>query len=224
MKDNQLEKISFRKHHPIQMIKYINEDNESDDIQYFLKQYKYDYNETTKQCTHTEELVLVTPKKVRKTFIELSSDIKSDVALASMVIVNGEIRHIPMIDFAGHLKIDKDVITILKHSNVISKYPSTTQYIYNSGHSLHLYGTQFLSLLDWIEFMNALKDMRIVDQMWIKHSLNRGHAALRWSCNNTKRYTMVPKLLGTFSQLRKQYFKLSEEGISTSENIEDSLD
>jgi hypothetical protein len=115
-----------------------------------------------------------------------------ELALESRVLLDGNARHIPMLDFRG---MTKGQLTA-----IMEIFPSSYAkgvHVYRSGRSYHAYFPQLLSTRRWIKFMgsallcNSPSGASVVDQRWIGHRLIGGYAALRWSFN-TPHYKGYP--------------------------------
>ena len=116
-----------------------------------------------------------------------------ELALHSTVMVDGQLMHIPMIDFQ-HSELDACVISAAKLLgwNEISTYA-----FFDSGRSYHAYSCKLISPESWPVLMGKLllvnpkNNKPVVDTRWIGHRLIAGYSALRWS-NNSGRYNAVP--------------------------------
>lgn len=124
-----------------------------------------------------------------------------ELALHSRVRYNGNIYHIPMIDFINVLSIG---VVTPKLQDVSTKHSLGSIKLYSSGKSLHGYYLRFISDTKWREYLGSLLlcnpptkyNEEIIDARWIGHSLEHGFSALRWSLN-TSIYKSMPKLVGT---------------------------
>jgi hypothetical protein len=105
--------------------------------------------------------------------------------------------HIPMIDLdcdPAHLEIAKAELRKVLPLEIYSGLM-----FYNSGRSLHAYGSRGITHAKWVEFMGRLllanlpKKPPVVDARWIGHRLIGGYASLRWS-SNTAHYIKMPTL------------------------------
>lgn len=118
-----------------------------------------------------------------------------ELAIHSIVKINGKSFHIPLIDFS--LRSDPSVDVYLRMKNFLPKNLFQTMAIFSSGRSFHGYSLTLLSPKNWHDFMGRLllinpKDTAdIIDSRWIGHRLIGGHGSLRWS-NNSGTYLATP--------------------------------
>lgn len=110
-----------------------------------------------------------------------------EICLNSKVVLNGKVKHIPMIDFSTENA--EDVRTVERLLPVQPSY-------YMSGRSFHAYFPTLLNDDKWLKFMGGLllcneDDKEVVDKRWIGHRLIGQFSSLRWSCN-TKQYKQLP--------------------------------
>lgn len=119
-----------------------------------------------------------------------------DLALNSSVVdVRRRRHHLPMIDFAKPSISAADFV--LMRSLLGSGLVSGLSY-FESGRSIHAYGSQLLGLGEWRVFMGKLLLLNLpaaeplIDGRWVGHRLISGFAALRWSANSPH-YLAVPK-------------------------------
>lgn len=103
--------------------------------------------------------------------------------------------HLPMIDFdcsVEDLGYAKSTLYKLLPNNIFSGLA-----FYDSGRSLHAYGSTGLKNKEWINFMGRLllsnipNHPSIVDTRWVGHRLMGGFSSLRWS-SNSDMYLKVP--------------------------------
>ena len=115
---------------------------------------------------------------------------KSMIALSSCVkIENGELAHIPMLDFACNNDESGFIsaVTALKELSVPG-------FLLNSGKSFHFYGKKLLSNKDFFSFLGKAALLTpIIDAPWIAHQLIEGAAALRLSAKEA--YSHRPYLV-----------------------------
>ncbi|CAI2418528.1 Uncharacterised protein [Serratia proteamaculans] len=127
---------------------------------------------------------------------ELKSD--EELSILSLIKVGHFTYHIPMIDFLAKKRTESTVKAI----NETSKFWNITFNIYNSGRSIHAYGTKLLSQNQWINFMgylillNKKSGEKVTDVRWIGHRLMSGYSSLRIT-NNTNKYKAVPTYIGS---------------------------
>lgn len=122
-----------------------------------------------------------------------------EICWSSKVIINDNILHIPMIDFATENKQDVYVV-----ENLMNVKPS----YYLSGRSFHAYFPTLLNDEQWAKFMGTLllcnpPDREIIDNRWVGHRLMGQFSSLRWSCN-TKQYKQLPQFSGKENNLIKR--------------------
>lgn len=116
-----------------------------------------------------------------------------EVALDSIIIMqNGEIRHLPMIDMSTASKAHLSKLMELLGEQLFNRFAW-----FSSGRSFHGYGSDLMSQSEWVRFMGTLllgnkKDLKpTVDPRWIGHRLISGYSSLRWS-KNTSHYLGLP--------------------------------
>ena len=122
-----------------------------------------------------------------------SLDENEEVAWHSRVYVNGEIYHIPMIDFS---------VQFIAREEILPRIDDVKAILYNSGRSIHAYYPTLLTDEKWHKFLGQVLLLNpsgsdtghIVDCRWIGHSLEHGFSALRWT-QNTSRYLTIPSLI-----------------------------
>jgi hypothetical protein len=103
--------------------------------------------------------------------------------------------HLPMIDFdCGLRELDyaKDILYKVLPNHIYSGLV-----FFESGRSLHAYGSTGLSNKQWVDFMGRLllanlpNKPSIVDTRWVGHRLMGGFSSLRWS-SNSGMYLKIP--------------------------------
>lgn len=131
---------------------------------------------------------------VIKQLVDLNAN--QELAINSLVKINGRSYHIPMIDFS--LSDDFNNKVFDRMSRYLSKDILLSMSVYFSGRSYHAYSTSLLSPKEWLEFMGRLllinppENSSIIDSRWVGHRLIGGYSSLRWS-NNSKQYLGMPK-------------------------------
>lgn len=117
-----------------------------------------------------------------------------ELAMDSVLKQGSKILHIPMIDFAIPLTHK------FKALEWASNYTEFNFQFFETGRSLHAYGTHLITPRRWIQLMGHLllanlpNQPPIVDTRWIGHRLTAGYSSLRWS-KNSHRYLSFPTLL-----------------------------
>lgn len=116
-----------------------------------------------------------------------STNFQNYTALSSIVYVNSEILHMPLLDFHIPVNLNNETIAI----NVI-KHLGLKGYLLDSGKSYHFIGSMFLTEID-LKFVlyKALLFTPIIDRAWISHQLLQGYCCLRI----TKKYDRLPILV-----------------------------
>jgi hypothetical protein len=114
---------------------------------------------------------------------------------SNVVMANGGMCHIPMIDMSTASKA---------HINRLSSFLGTELFEhfswYESGRSFHGYGEITVNQSEWTQLMGILllanqKNLApTVDPRWIGHRLIAGYSALRWT-KNTQFYINSPRAL-----------------------------
>lgn len=123
---------------------------------------------------------------IEETIASLRPD--QELALHSIVRMNGRNWHIPMIDFS--LEEMRPQVVFDRMSSYLPKALMLNMAVYSSGRSFHAYSTTLIGQKAWHDFMGRLllinprgKD-NIVDTRWIGHRLIGGFGSLRWSSNS----------------------------------------
>lgn len=103
--------------------------------------------------------------------------------------------HIPMLDYECPVQFNE----IGRQPYIKNPYRNCEAFYFNSGRSLHSYGTTVLEYEEWVKFMGKAllmnsKEFPITDSRWIGHCLSRGYAALRLTCSDEK-YKQLPKAI-----------------------------
>lgn len=138
----------------------------------------------------------LTIESIIKNISELKPD--EELSVLSLIKVDNIIYHIPMIDFLAKKRTESTVIALKK----TSEFWGIEFNVYNSGRSIHAYGTKLLTYNQWINFMgylillNPKSGEKVTDTRWIGHRLMSGYASLRIT-NNTRKYKSVPVYIGS---------------------------
>lgn len=120
---------------------------------------------------------------------------KYELAFHSKIIINNELYHIPLIDFAINTSISKN--TLRKFLINLQDKFNHDIYIFKTGHSFHGYVDALLNTDEWKHFLGSLLLLNspglsnIIDARWVAHSLENDFSALRIS-NNTNYYLTYP--------------------------------
>jgi hypothetical protein len=118
-----------------------------------------------------------------------------ELAFHSKIVKSKRTLHIPMIDFSctvDELDLAKATLRKILPSHIFSGLV-----YYDSGRSLHAYGSCHLQKNKWVEFMGSLllanlpDKPQIVDSRWVGHRLLGGFSSLRWS-SNSGNYLRIP--------------------------------
>lgn len=107
-------------------------------------------------------------------------------------------KHLPMIDF--HINpLDFKYDFHYLHLNHLMTSKTKNPILFETGRSLHGYGSKLLNLAEWHEFMGRLllvdqikRENPIIDTRWVGHRIIGGYSALRWS-NNSGKYLSLPR-------------------------------
>jgi hypothetical protein len=124
-----------------------------------------------------------------------SLNINEEIAFHSKFKIGTRYFHIPMIDFNCHV----NEVEIAQNTmfNLLPREIFNGLSYYESGRSLHAYGSTPITHAKWIEFMGRLllanmpNQTSIVDARWIGHRLIGGFSSLRWSANSDH-YLKIP--------------------------------
>jgi len=123
---------------------------------------------------------------------DLHIDLRKILGACSLVEVNREKLHIPMLDFV--IEVKPDSLLVVKESVRLPK-----GVFLNSGNSYHYYGYDLMSELQWRAWMSGLGNGKldeIIDESYLSYSLKRGYGALRlFGYPDTDKAT-VPTVVG----------------------------
>ncbi|RNF51540.1 hypothetical protein EBI00_06485 [Marinomonas hwangdonensis] len=118
-----------------------------------------------------------------------------ELAFHSKFKIGSRYYHMPMIDFNCKIEdIDKAKKVL---SNLLPKEIFHSLSFYESGRSLHAYGSTPIPNTRWVEFMGRLllanlpNEPSIIDTRWVGHRLVGGYSSLRWSANSDY-YLKIP--------------------------------
>lgn len=121
---------------------------------------------------------------------------EENVAIHSSIVMNnGSMMHIPMIDMHTGSKAHLE-----KVNSILPNFLTNEIKWYSSGRSFHGYGQTLIDQEEWVELMGRLllcnqKHMTpTVDPRWIGHRLIAGYASLRWT-RNGEHYLAIPSQL-----------------------------
>ena len=166
-----------------------------DDIDFEFSHYTYKRNTIEDNRTTFK----ISAKSITEDFlIDLCDKTPSGNNLAfhsTVYFNNGITKHIPMIDLAT-----RAVGVISKILNVLPNELANKMIWFESGRSLHGYGTYLITPQSWMHFMGRLllanqpQQHPVVDPRWIGHRLIAGYSALRWT-KNTDDYIQIPQLV-----------------------------
>lgn len=119
-----------------------------------------------------------------------------ELAIHSRIwLANGQVRHIPMIDFAN----TQSPVQAANRTRYITNSFGKPIDLYLSGNSLHGYYYQLISTKAWYNFLGSLLlcnlpnkiDEDVIDARWIGHSLKHRFSALRWT-RHSNTYKRIP--------------------------------
>lgn len=146
-------------------------------------------------------IIEIKKKKINaQTFEDIIGELKNneELSILSIIKVNNNIFHLPMVDFLSKKRSSKSVDVAYD----IAKFWNMRFDIYDSGRSIHAYGTKLLSTPQWINFMGFLlllndkSGEKVVDTRWIGHRLMSGFASLRVT-NHSGKHKSAPKYIGS---------------------------
>ncbi|MFT7389033.1 MAG: hypothetical protein ACI8VC_002297 [Candidatus Endobugula sp.] len=131
---------------------------------------------------------------------EKISSLRSDEELAfhSVYKKGRNIYHIPMIDL--NCPPNELVLAKSKLAKILPHHIFAGLVFYDSGRSLHAYGSTALKNKEWIQFMGRLllvnhpEEPTVIDTRWIGHRLLGGYSSLRWS-SNSGMYLKIPQII-----------------------------
>lgn len=135
-------------------------------------------------------------KTLERIIKELNPD--EELSILSLIKINEIIHHIPMIDFLAKKRSASSVDALRKTSN----YWDIVFNVFNSGRSIHAYGTKILTQNQWVNFMgyllllNEKSREKVIDVRWVGHRLMAGYSSLRIT-NNTGKYKSIPTYIGS---------------------------
>lgn len=123
---------------------------------------------------------------------------EEELALHSKIKIGNRYYHLPMIDFScssNELDFAMQELRKVLDPSIFSGFK-----YYDSGRSMHGYGSCLLSRADWLRFMGAIllvnipDEQYLIDSRWVGHRLIGGYSSLRWT-SNTKYYLRTPTLI-----------------------------
>jgi len=106
--------------------------------------------------------------------------------------------HLPLIDFScsiNDLELAKSALRKVLPNKIVSGLR-----FYDSGRSMHAYGSALMSNSEWVKVMGAIllanlpNEKVIVDSRWVGHRLMGGFSSLRWT-SNSDAYLKTPSLI-----------------------------
>jgi hypothetical protein len=127
-------------------------------------------------------------EKIYKKYKE--KDSRFLISFQSKVLVGGEYKHFPMIDFSNSVITD---LTLDPVKRVLAELGEKKGFILNSGRCFHYYGDRLLSDDEWKIFMQNCAKHPEIGERYISHQLRRGKASLRLVTDESKPYE--PKVL-----------------------------
>lgn len=136
------------------------------------------------------------PEKLEEMINELRHN--EELSILSLIKIDGNILHLPMVDFLSKKRSTKSI----EVANDIALFWKMRFDIYDSGRSIHAYGTKLLNTAQWISFMGSLlllndkSGEKVVDTRWVGHRLMSGFASLRVT-NNSGKHKSAPKYIGS---------------------------
>lgn len=123
-----------------------------------------------------------------------------ELAFSSLVINDGKMYHIPLIDF-----FISNEEYILSGISKLQEYYNFDVYLFKSGRSYHGYMDALLPSDEWLRFLGQLlllnRKVEIIDAQWVGHSLKQGFSSLRLSCN-TPVYISYPIYSGVICKTK----------------------
>lgn len=115
--------------------------------------------------------------------------------LASRVsLADGEIKHIPMIDFDCPCSEQN----LHRVADTLSDLGQKKGFIIESGRSYHYYGIDLFSEEEWRNFMERCQEQDIIEREWPLWQLRDGFSVLRLSTSSTKPYP--PQVIVRFGE------------------------
>tara|TARA_R110000744_G_scaffold358946_1_gene466137 strand:+ start:1575 stop:2129 length:555 start_codon:yes stop_codon:yes gene_type:complete len=176
--------------HPI--YKIITSIDENIDLEFSVYKYRPQSVIDERKCFPTKKIDL-NEEWLTKQLKSLKEN--EELAFHSKFKIGTRYYHIPLIDFncpASEIENAKRMLFNLLPREI---YNSLTYY--ESGRSLHAYGSTPISHVKWVEFMGRLllanmpNQSSLVDARWIGHRLIGGFSSLRWSANSDH-YLKIP--------------------------------
>ncbi|MEN4685622.1 hypothetical protein [Pantoea agglomerans] len=142
---------------------------------------------------HKNNLTIIEIERIISTLKE-----NEELSVLSLIKINDFNYHIPMVDFLAKKRTKKSIELAYE----IASFWNMTFNIFDSGRSIHAYGTRLLSQPQWLKFMgylllqNEKSGEKVVDVRWIGHRLISGFASLRIT-NNSGKHKAAPKYIGS---------------------------
>lgn len=161
----------------------------------------YDY--TPQSVTDSRSVREIGLPALRREYHALRSQLRAEQEIAFQLSVRTNSRslpaHVPMIDFVGSPPPTAfaDAASILRH------FGAERAYLYDSGRSFHMYGTNLVSKHRWEQMLGRLLLLNlpgrdpVVDTRWVGHRLIAGYGALRWSSRSSL-HQREPRLVAIY--------------------------
>lgn len=184
--------------HPIDLIeKYLS--GISDEVTVELAIYDY----TPQSVTDARSVREIRLPALRREYHALRLQLRAEeeIAFQSRVRTSkrGQPAHVPLIDFVGspHPTAFADAASVLRH------FGAEQAYLYSSGRSFHMYGTNLVSKHRWEQMLGRLLLLNlpgrdpVLDTRWVGHRLIAGYGALRWSSRSSL-HQREPRLVAIY--------------------------
>lgn len=147
--------------------------------------------------------IVIEVSKKDLTFDTIEKNIKDlkkneELSILSLIKINGVPYHFAMIDFLAKKRSNSTIQAL----NKTCEFWDMMFNVYNSGRSIHAYGTKLLTQSQWVGFMgylillNEKSGEKVVDSRWVGHRLMSGYSSLRIT-NNSGKYKTAPIYIGS---------------------------
>ncbi|WP_052050201.1 hypothetical protein [Cedecea neteri] len=170
--------------------------NPNDRVSFFLSKYTDTPGSNGKRIVIELPKENLTPITFERIIKELSRD--EELSILSLIKINDVVHHLPMIDFLAKKRSTSSVDALRK----TSAYWNIVFNVFNSGRSIHAYGTKILTQNQWVNFMgyllllNEKSKEKVIDVRWVGHRLMAGYSSLRIT-NNTGKFKSIPSYIGS---------------------------
>lgn len=153
-----------------------------------------DYHFIKREPNDGRRLIRVERDNFTKDCLALMAQLEGtdrDVAISSAVVMtDGRICHIPMMDFLGEIPFSQ----VFSIKCILAAHKMKRCYIYRTGRSYHLYGLELLEYEEWLEWRHDIQRLAFADVNWARWAEHHNYLSLRLT-RNQAHYQGVPSLV-----------------------------